>query len=292
MGLTLVVMAAGAGSRFGGPKQMMPIGPSGEWLLDFGVQDARRAGFDRVVLVIREELTPDFEQHFEQTEPTLDVTLVTQRLDDAPVAASWPSRVKMWGTGHALLSARATVDGPFAIMNADDFYGARAYEIAAEACAAAAGSGAAAVVGMRLDRTLSPHGPVTRGWCQVRDGHVQQIEEVLEIERRDGRLTGRGRSGPIDFDGTEMVSMNFWVFPPSIFRLVGARFEAFLAREGHDPDAEFLLPEAVNELVASGELAVLGIEAPGPWFGLTYRDDLPAVTAGIGELIAEGHYRA
>ena len=136
-------------------------------------------------------------------------------------------------------------------------------------------------IGMRLDRTLSPHGPVTRGWCQIRDGRVLQIEEVTEIERRDGQITGAGRRRPLTFDGSEMVSMNFWVFPPSVFGMVGARFDAFLEREGNDPAAEFLLPEAINELVATGELTLHGLEAPGPWFGLTYRDDLPAVTAGI-----------
>ena len=233
MSLTLVVMAAGAGSRFGGPKQAMPIGPEGEWLLDFGLVDARRAGFSRVVLVIREELTAAFEQHFEQTDPMLDVTLVAQRQDDVPNVASLPVRSKPWGTGQAVLTARATVTGPFAIMNADDFYGATAYELAARACPTAARTGAATVVGMRLDRTLSPHGPVKRGWCQIRDGRVQEIQEVMEIERRDGRITGMGDRGSLTFDGSEIVSMNFWVFPPSIFGLVGARFDAFLARAGH-----------------------------------------------------------
>ena len=291
MSLTLVVMAAGAGSRFGGPKQTMPIGPAGEWLLDFGLVDAQRAGFNRVVLVIREELTGEFEQHFERTDPNLDVTLVSQRLDDVPAAASRPGRSKPWGTGHAVLAVRTTVEGAFAIINADDFYGARAYELAVGACDEAARTGAATVIGMRLDRTLSRHGPVTRGWCQMRDGRVLQIEEVTEIERRDGQITGAGRRRPLTFDGSEMVSMNFWVFPSSVFGMVGARFDAFLEREGNDPAAEFLLPEAINELIATGELTLHGLEAPGPWFGLTYRDDLPAVTAGIAALIEQGQYR-
>jgi hypothetical protein len=143
---------------------------------------------------------------------------------------------------------------------------------------------------MRLDRTLSPHGPVTRGWCQVHDERVTRIDEVFDIARRHGRLSGAGGEGRLEFDGQEIVSMNFWVFARSILTGLASRFEAFLAEEGDDPASEFLLPEAVNGLVADGALHLRRVEAPGPWFGLTYREDQPAVAAGLAELIRTGVY--
>jgi choline kinase len=286
----LVVLAAGAGSRFGGPKQMMPIGPGGEWLLEFGLFDAHRAGFRRVVFIVRDEFTGAFERRLQIVRPHLDITLVTQRLEDVPAGTKVGARTKPWGTGQAVLAARDAIDGAFAIINADDFYGAPAYCLAAEACPAAASTGVATVVGMRLDRTLSPHGPVKRGWCQVHGERVTRIEEVTDIARRHGRLTGAGRQGRLEFDGREIVSMNFWVFPQSILTGLSSRFEAFLAQEGHDPASEFLLPEAVNSLVAGGALPLGRVEAPGPWFGLTYREDQPAVAAGLAALVRKGVY--
>jgi UTP-glucose-1-phosphate uridylyltransferase len=283
-------MAAGVGSRFGGPKQTMPIGPAGEWLLEFGIFDARRAGFGRVVLVIRDELAETFEQRLEAIAPDLDVALVSQRVDDLPAGVSAGARTKPWGTGHAVLSVRNSIESSFAIMNADDFYGTRAFELAADACARAARTGAATVVGMRLDRTLSPHGPVTRGWCQIAGDRVLRIEEVMDIERGDSALSGAGREGRLVFDGDEMVSMNFWVFPQSIFASLSAKFDAFLARAGQDPSAEFLLPEVVNDLIADGALNLGGVEAPGPWFGLTHREDHPGVAAGLAALVGAGIY--
>jgi len=283
-------MAAGAGSRFGGPKQMMPIGPGGEWLLEFGLFDAHRAGFRRVVFIVRDEITDAFERRLKTVRPYLDITLVTQRLEDVPAGATIGARTKPWGTGQAVLAARAAIDGALAIINADDFYGAPAYRLAAEACPVAASTGVATVVGMRLDRTLSPHGPVKRGWCQVHGERVTRIEEVTDIAHRHGRITGAGREGRLEFKGQEIVSMNFWVFPQSILAGLASRFEAFLAEEGHDPASEFLLPEAVNSLVADDALQLCRVEAPGPWFGLTYREDQPAVAAGLAELIRTGVY--
>ena len=283
-------MAAGAGSRFGGPKQLMPIGPAGEWLLEFGLFDARRAGFGRAVLVVRNEHAPDFERRLHAIRPHLDVMLVTQRLEDVPEGTDARARTKPWGTGQAVLSARHAIDGPFAIINADDFYGAAAYHLAAEACPVAASTGVATVIGMRLDRTLSPHGPVKRGWCRVQGDRITGIEELTDIERQGGRLTGAGREGRYDFNGDEIVSMNFWVFSRGILRGLAQRFERFLAEQGRDPVSEFLLPEAVNSLIADGALHLSRVEAPGPWFGITYRDDQPAVAEGLVELTRQGVY--
>ncbi len=182
-------MAAGAGSRFGGPKQTTPVGPHGEWLLEYAMFDAIRAGFDRAVFIIRDELDEEFRQLIARTGTRLKCDLISQRLSDLPAGFSAGDRTKPWGTGQAVLTVRDLVKTPFAIMNADDFYGRGAYEEGARACDTAEQTGAATVVAMRLDRTLSPHGPVKRGWCQTRDGKVTRLEEVMGIERREAAGT-------------------------------------------------------------------------------------------------------
>jgi len=290
MSKTLVIMAAGAGSRFGGPKQTTAVGPHGEWLLEYALFDAIRAGFDRAVFIIRDELEPDFRQLIARTGSRLKADLISQRLTDLPSGFSPGSRDKPWGTGQAVLTVRDLVKTPFAIMNADDFYGRGAYEEGARACDTAKESGAATVVAMRLDRTLSPHGPVKRGWCQARDGKVTRLEEVMGIERRGNRYEAAGQHAGVAFNGSELVSMNFWVFAPTIFGLLEQKFTTFLQAHASDPKSEFLLPEVVNELIAEGRLEVRATEAPGPWFGLTYREDLPEAAAGLAELTAQGVY--
>jgi UTP-glucose-1-phosphate uridylyltransferase len=290
MSKSLVVMAAGAGSRFGGPKQTTPVGPHGEWLLEYALFDAVRAGFDRAVFIIRDELEPEFRQLIARTGSRLKADLISQRLTDLPAGFSPGGREKPWGTGQAVLTVRDLVTTPFAIMNADDFYGRGAYEEGARACETGSQSGAATVVAMRLDRTLSPHGPVKRGWCQTRDGKVTRLEEVMGIERRGDRYEAAGKHAGVAFDGSELVSMNFWVFSPTIFTLLGQKFTEFLQSHASDPNAEFLLPEVVNELIAEKRLEVGAAEAPGPWFGLTYREDLPEAAAGLAKLTAQGVY--
>jgi UTP-glucose-1-phosphate uridylyltransferase len=280
---TLVVMAAGAGSRFGGPKQTTSVGPNGEWLVDYALLDAAQAGFGRAVIITRDELVPAFEDLRARMAGTIVADLAIQRLDDLPAGFTPGARQKPWGTGHAVLTVRDVVQTPFVIMNADDYYGPEAYRLGGEACAVAARTGAASVIAMRLDRTLSPHGPVKRGWCQTRDGRVVRLEEVMGIAREGDRLVASGAHASVAFDGRELVSMNFWVFAPRIFQALGEKFDAFLrAHRADDADGdEFLLPEVVNELIAEERLEVLAAEAPGPWFGLTYREDLPEVEAGV-----------
>jgi NDP-sugar pyrophosphorylase family protein len=290
MSSSLVVMAAGAGSRFGGPKQTTPVGPNGEWLPDYAIFDALRAGFDRVVFIIRDELRPDFDALKARVGSRVPIDFVSQRLDDLPPGFVASRRAKPWGTGQAVLTARDLVSSPFAIMNADDFYGADAYRQGREACNEAARDGVATVVAMRLDRTLSPFGPVKRGWAQTKNGRVTRLEEVMGIERKGSGLAALGKHEQVTFTGSELVSMNYWVFPPVIFTMLNEKFVEFLRSHGANPEAEFLLPEVVNELIAEGRLQVLAREAPGPWFGLTYREDLPEVTTGLARLTAEGVY--
>jgi UTP-glucose-1-phosphate uridylyltransferase len=292
MSRTLVLMAAGAGSRFGGPKQTTPVGPHGEWLLDYALFDAVRAGFDQAVCIIRDELRPHFDELAARVAGRIDVRHVAQRLDDLPPGVPVGARTKPWGTGQAVLTVRSIVTTPFAITNADDFYGRDAYVQGADACDVSANDDSATVVAMRLDRTLSPYGPVKRGWAQTRDERVTRLEEVMGVERKNGALEAQGRHAGTHFDGSELVSMNFWVFAPSIFRLLQGKFDDFLRAHGTDTDAEFLLPEVVNELIAEERLVVHAKEAPGPWFGLTYREDLEEVSRGLKELHMKGVYPA
>jgi UTP-glucose-1-phosphate uridylyltransferase len=287
----LVVMAAGAGSRFGGPKQTAAVGPNGEWLLEYAVFDARRAGFGRVVLIIREELRPQFNELIDRfLREGIDVRVAYQRIEDIPGGVHPAARTKPWGTGHAVLTARHEVNSPFAIMNADDFYGVDAYRQGAAAASAAVGRGISTVVAMRLERTLSEHGPVKRGWCQTSGDRVTRLEEVMGIEKQGGRYQAAGKHASVTFTGQELVSMNFWVFPPAIFSLLGAKFDSFLATHATDPSGEFLLPEAINELIDESKLDLRAVDAPGPWFGLTYQEDRPAVEAGLVELTRKGVY--
>ena len=289
---TLVIMAAGAGSRFGGPKQLEPVGPNGERLFEYALFDARRSGIDRAVLIIRDELRPGFEAALASLPKSLDVRLAVQRLDDLPAGhgAGVNGRTKPWGTTHAVLAARHDIQGPFAVANADDFYGPGTYE---QAAAAMHGDKTmTTIVAMRLDRTLSTHGSVTRGICDIAGTSVTRIDEVREVMRREEGLTGRGSTGWRTFTGGELASMNAWVFPPSMLERFDARFRAFLSSYDGSNTGESMLPETVNDLIASDALPVGIAEAPGPWFGLTHAADRPLVESGLRELTAQGVYPA
>lgn len=287
---TLIIMAAGMGSRFGGNKQLARVGPAGETLVEYALFDARRAGFSRVVLVGRPELDKMFELMTAHVPDDLEIVTVHQRKEDVPAAYRTIDRAKPWGTAHAVLAARALVDGPFAVVNADDFYGARAYELAARASAAAAVSGRAAIIGLRLDRTLSEHGAVTRAIPVVRDRQVISLDEVRDVQRTAQGITGTSGLGRRSFTGSEIASMNCWVFPRAVITQLAAGFSAFLESHGKKPDSEAPLPELIHDLVRAGRLGVDVIEAPGPWFGLTHADDRPHVVDGLQVLTEQGVY--
>jgi NDP-sugar pyrophosphorylase family protein len=281
-------MAAGAGSRFGGPKQLEPVGPNGERLLEYALFDARRSGFDRTVLIIREELRDAFTDLLKTLPNALDIRLASQRLDDLPHPHTPGSRTKPWGTTHAVLAARHEIPGPFAVANADDFYGPGTYE---RASAAMKGDETkTTIVAMRLDRTLSMHGAVTRGICDTDGRRVTRIDEVREVIRRGDAVTGHGRGGPATFTGGELASMNAWVFPGSMLKIFEDKFRVFLESYDGSGSGESMLPETVNDLLASGQLHVDIVEAPGPWFGLTYAEDRPLVKAGLKDLHDRGVY--
>jgi UTP-glucose-1-phosphate uridylyltransferase len=296
MQLTLIVLAAGIGSRYGGLKQLESVGPSGEALLDYGIYDAARAGFERVVLVIRPELEDAFRERLAgrfTDSPSFE--FAHQELSDLPPGCSAPGgRRKPWGTGHAVLAARSVASDPFVVMNADDFYGATAYDVLAQHLRETAGSGAAefAAAGYTLRDTLSPHGGVSRAVCEVDDaGYLARVTELKKIGEADGVLSGVTVAGePRELTGDETVSMNLWAATPAAFPLLEREFEHFLVEHGDDPDAEFYLSNSVNDLIASGEMRVRVIPTPGPWLGVTHRADKPYVEAQLKELVAAGRY--
>ncbi len=289
---TLLVLAAGMGSRYGGLKQIDPVGPSGETVLDYAVHDARRAGFGRVVFVIRKEFEAVFrEQIGAKYREQIAVDYVFQSLDALPPGFAAPAgREKPWGTGHAVWCARETVREPFAVINADDFYGADSFrQLAAflreaSTIARTAEKARFAMVGFRLANTLSEHGAVSRGVCATdAGGRLASIVERTGILAAD---VGAGRT----FSGQEIVSMNCWGFTPALFAGLDRQFREFLAQRGAEPKAEFYLPAAVSEMIARGEADVRVLPTESAWFGVTYREDKPRVIAAVADLIARGAY--
>ncbi len=283
-------MAAGRGSRYGGSKQVAGVGPAGETLLEFAVYDARHAGFKRIVFITRPDLLDDFKALVARLPSDLEYDVVTQPASARPRDGAVLTREKPWGTVHAVLAARTALDVPFAIVNADDFYGRTAYELAALACRDAVLTGRFALVGMRLDRTLSPSGPVARGICVTRDDELVWLDEVREVAHTPEGIRGTFPDGPRALSGAEIASMNCWVFTPEIFTGLEAVFDEFLHARGHDEQAESPLPEAINTLVQAARARVRVIEAPGPWFGITHPADRDKVAEGLQNLTARGVY--
>lgn len=297
MSPTLVVMAAGLGTRYGRLKQLDPLGPSGETLLEYALFDARRAGFARVVLIIREEIEAELRSAvLERLDPTIEVEVVHQRLDDLPPGfVPPPGRRAPWGTGHAVRSARAAIDGPFAVINADDFYGAEAFELMGDHLRSleAGVTDAFAMVGYRLDRTLSPNGPVSRALCSVDDdGWLTEVTEVTRIQRSGARITAERDGQQVSLGDTDLVSMNFWGFAPSFLELAEAELRDFLEHHLADLDAEFLTPSVVGALVSRGLVRVSPMLSNDSWFGVTHPEDRPGVVAALQQLVHDGHYPA
>lgn len=250
MSLTLLVLAAGMGSRYGGLKQIDPVGPSGEFVLDYSVHDALWAGFDRVVFVIRREFEEEFRRVVvSRYEKTMDVGVVYQDLDDLPESYICPSgREKPWGTGHAIWSARREVQAPFLVVNADDFYGMEAFSRMALFLKEAGGRGrlGMGMVAYSLRNTLSEHGAVSRGICEVTpDNLLKSVEEHTGIVRKDGRIEGTDTSGALrELTGSEPVSMNFWGFTPEVFSQLEKFLCTFLdSGGGREPEVGVLYPE-------------------------------------------------
>lgn len=291
MRLTLVILAAGAGTRYGGLKQLAAIGPNGETLLEYSAFDASRAGFGRIVLVVRPETESTFRERLDsRMAMRVPITYVHQGLN-----AEWEGlskRLKPWGTGHAVLALESVVDGPFAVINADDLYGAESYAALSDFLAEARSERCLAAVGFRLAETLPDSGPVSRALLDVdRDARLRNIVEHLEVWRQADRIVYRDDNGrERTFVGDELVSMNMWGFTAELLPELRHRFARFLDRFGSDRDAEFLLPEVIQTLVAEELFEVTILPGRGEWCGITFREDEEHVQSIIGSMIAQGRY--
>ena len=292
---TLIVMAAGVGSRYGGLKQIEPVGPSGEIMLDYSVFDASRAGFGKVVFIIRHDIEKDFKEaigaHFEGR---IQVDYVFQESADLPAGfAVPPDRTKPWGTGHAVLRCKTAVKEPFAVINADDFYGAKSYEVIARYLEKLAPTDTAyAMVGFQLVNTLSAHGSVTRGICEVNAHHMlNSVMERFKIEKTaDGARYENEFSQWVPLQGHEIASMNMFGFTPTLFGFLDEKFPVFLKKAAGHPKAEFLMPAIADELIHERKITMRVLATPEKWFGVTYKEDKPFVAAGIHRLIETGVY--
>lgn len=294
---TLLVLAAGMGSRYGGLKQLESMGPSGETVLDYSVHDAIYAGFKRVVFVIREEFAGDFVAVVgNRFMDRIDVSYVHQSLEDLPPGHGVPEgRSKPWGTAHAVLAARHAVNGPFAVVNADDFYGRDAYVQAVSFFNGLSDgdSGSSALVGYPLNGTLSDHGLVNRGICQQDEtGHLVAIEEYVNIGRdENGMIHGSALDGSRpELSGDTLVSMNFWAFGHSFFGQLDDAFTRFLEESGDDILTECYLPTVVDQLIKKGRLRSKVFTTTGTWFGVTYPEDKAYCVKAIERLTNIGEY--
>lgn len=289
-GLTLVVLAAGMGSRYGGLKQMDAIGPNGERMLDFSVDDAARGGFDKIVFVIRRDFADAFKREIvAPLDGVIDTAVCYQDLADLPGDFTPPEgREKPWGTAHAVYAARHVVEGPFAVINADDYYGREAFAIMARALRNEAGAAINLVV-YTLAQTLSEHGGVNRGVCSVREGYLKQIAEHIDIRHDEsGVLRGTNPQGArVQLDPETPVSMNFWGFGSDFMEVIESALLRFLEAECETPKSECYLPAVVNQYlhVSAERCAVL--PTCEPWFGVTYPEDKPAVKAATARLLAK-----
>jgi len=289
---TLLVLAAGMGSRYGGLKQIDPVGPHGETIIDYSIFDALRAGFGKLVFVIRKDFEAQFREmvgaRFEQR---VAVEYVYQELSALPPGfAVPPGRTKPWGTTHAILMAADAIREPFAAINADDFYGPQAYKLLAQQLQS--GSSDAAMVGFTLRNTLSDFGSVARGICRADEGgFLQTVTEMTQLERDGAGAKNSVSDGQIvRLTGDEVVSMNFWGFMPDVFDRLRASFGEFLKSRGHETAAECYIPSTVNEQIVAGQMRVKVLRTADSWFGVTYREDRPRVVESIHQLIAGGAY--
>ena len=289
---TLLVLAAGMGSRYGGLKQIDPVGPAGETIIDYSIYDALRAGFGKLVFVIRKDIEQQFREivgaRFEKHAP---VEYVFQELDKLPTPYTLPAgRTKPWGTTHAILMADGVVKENFAAINADDFYGQQAYNVLAQHLTS--GTPDYAMVGFILKNTLSDHGTVARGVSRV-DGnnYLTNIVELMKIDRDGSGAKDTGADGKITkLTGDEAVSMNFWGFTPALFPQLRVEFEKFLKRAGGEQKSECYIPATVGDLVTNGQAKCKVLRSGDSWFGVTYREDRPMVVESIRQLIAQGKY--
>lgn len=300
MKTSLVIMAAGIGSRFGGGiKQLEPVGPKGEIIMDYSIYDARKAGFDKIVFIIRKDIEDEFRDIIGRRIESqgIEVEYAYQELDNVPenYKGRW-QRKKPWGTAHAILSAKDKIKEPFAVINADDYYGKEAFSKLHDYLANTMKNNAdrldICMAGFKLVNTLSDNGGVTRGICEVKEGYLSDIKETYDIKLENKKISAK------DFDGNKRevsidayVSLNMWGLPPAFLDILDKDFDKFLSNlAGDDIKTEYILPAVIDDLIKSQKAKVRVLETSDKWFGVTYKEDKPLVVNAIKELIAKGVY--
>lgn len=291
---TLLILAAGIGSRYGGLKQIDGMGPGGEAIIEFSAFDALRAGFGKIVFVIRRDIEAEFRTHVgDRIAPHIPVAYAFQEMD---TALEWlpvkPERSKPWGTAHAILAAREHLTEPFAAINADDFYGAEAFQRLADFLANDCSPSEYAMVAYRLANTLSENGSVSRGVCVVSpDGYLEEVTERTRIERFPEGIFHTFDDGTrLPLADDTLVSMNFWGFHPAILPEIDTQFRAFVQRTADQPKAEFYIPSVVTAMIESGRARVRALSSESPWYGVTYPADKDTVQTALGQLTAANVY--
>ncbi len=292
---TLFVLAAGMGSRYGGLKQLDGLGPHGETIMDYSIYDAIRSGFGKVVFVIRKDFEEAFrEKILSKYENHIPVEVVFQSINDLPEGFTCPAdRQKPWGTNHAVLMGKDVIKEPFAVINADDFYGRNTFEVVAKELARERDrEGDYCMVGFRVGNTMSESGTVARGVCEMKDGHLTTVVERTAIGYNEkGEIEFTDENGQLQqLDPKTPVSMNVWGFTPDYFKYSERYFVEFLKENINKPKAEFFIPLVINEMIHNNEATVKVLDTTSKWFGVTYAADRPAVVAKFAELHANGEY--
>lgn len=292
---TLFVLAAGMGSRYGGLKQLDGLGPNGETIMDYSVFDAIRAGFGKIVFVIRKDFEEDFRRVvLKKYEGKVPCEVCFQSIDKVPTGCSYTKeRSKPWGTNHALLMAKDIIHEPFAVINADDFYGKESFEVLAEFLLGVEGKqNAYCMAGYRVGNTLSENGSVSRGVCKTDgNGYLTDVVERTSIERIDGKIVFKDENGAmVELEENTPVSMNMWGFTPEYFGYSEEAFKRFLQEHGQELKSEFYIPTVVNDLIVAGKATCKVLDTPAKWFGVTYAQDRQGVVDKIEKLIGAGVY--
>ena len=285
--ITLLIMAAGMGSRYGGLKQLDSVGPNGETIIDYSVYDAIRAGFNKVVFIIRRDFEKEFKSQItSKYEGSIQVEFAFQELNNLPDGFECPpSRQKPWGTGHAILSAADLIQEPFVVINGDDFYGLESYQIVSDYYKNEGDM--FTMVAYELGNTLSEFGGVTRGLCTLNNDLLSTVIETSNLERSE---SGVSSDRNLELDGSEPVSMNVWGFTPDLFPYLRSMFNDFLKLEGKELKSEFFIPSVVNNLIQSNIKAVKVLKTGSSWFGVTYKEDKPHVVNKIKSLVDNDEY--
>lgn len=293
---TLLILAAGMGSRYQGLKQMDTFGPSGEAIIDYSIYDAIRAGFGKIVFVISKKIEAEFKELFiDKLKGKIEISYVLQEIDNLPNGFEVPAdRIKPWGTGHAVLVAASEIDTPFAVINADDFYGQHSFEVLADYLKDMdLGTTDYCMVGYKLENTLSEHGSVSRGICVTdRGDFLQSITERTKINQIEGDIGYEEEGNRVPLTGNEVASMNMMGFPPSVMAHYESQFKEFLKERCTELKSEFYIPTVVNNLIHSGGARMKVLNTPEKWFGVTYRDDKVIAVKKLEELVEAGVYPA